>query len=80
MATHRIIRDGVYLRINGKLQKAPIGHEFNFTTEQGSKMVARKLAEAIEQPKPALEPKAEIEPEPEVKKPKKRGRKPKKKA
>lgn len=78
MATHRIIRDGVYLRINGKLQKAPIGHEFNFTTEQGNKMVARKLAEAIEQPAP--EPKAEIEPEPEVKKPKKRGRKPKKKA
>jgi len=52
LATHRIIRDGVYLRINGKLQKAPIGHEFNFTKEQGSKMVARKLAEAIEQPKP----------------------------
>lgn len=51
-----MIHPGLYFRVNGKLQKLPVGHELELEPEKGERMVLRKFAEAVTKPEPKKKP------------------------
>lgn len=69
MATHEIIRRGLYQRVNGKLTLMKPGTKLTFSKDVGERMVKRGFAKAIgeEKPEPVKQPVAEkkADPEPE---------------